>query len=352
LLIWFAFAPAVLVLGWRSLTAWSIAALAIIPYMKDFPTGRLRATDTAETVATFALPSFSEATSFVFAYLGAPVGYPSFSLSQAFGILGLIALATNFAYLVTRAFSTRKEKRTFLVWMGLAGFALFTAVVMMLGGGQGFGLEAALWSRFHAFSLFWWIANTVLSAVTFVCTRQSSPTRSSLIQSKGHPISLFNTVALFIAGLGLAHANLVAFNHAVSYFTLYKQNEYCVFNYERASDECLSIYYPNGERVRERMAYLAQRYTTPIENTGKVPPPQPGHKGVFRCAAADIDSATAPSEMVPPDVVSNACGRMGLATGQIRPPSGESRNLCVIDGWSTLGTSSDAYGESWCTIDW
>jgi hypothetical protein len=286
LLTWFALAPAVLVLGWRSISAWSIAALAIIvSYMKDFPTGTLTSTNARETLA---LPSFSDATGFTFAYLGAPIGYPSVSLSQAFGILSLIVLASNVAYLAASSFSTPRERRTLLVWIGLACFALFTAVVVMIGRGKGFGLGAALWSRFHAFSVLWWIALIVLSAASFVNAQQSSPSRTAAHHAKRRPVCVFNAGALFIAGLGLMYANLIGFNHAVAYLAPYQQNQYCVFNYENASDECLSTYHPNVARLRERTAYLAQHRFAffdnidRIENTAKVPPTALADTGLWR----------------------------------------------------------------------
>jgi hypothetical protein len=352
LLTWFAFAPAVLVLGWQSTAAWSMAAIAVIvPYMKDFPTGRM---SSPETAGTFTWPSISDAIGFVFAFLGGPVGYPNLVLSQAFGILSLVVLAVNLAYLVARSFSTPRQRRTLLVWIGLAGFALVVAVVLLIGRGQVYGLESALRSRFLAFSVLWWIALLVLSAASFITAQQSPPDRVTVVADrvKWHPVWAFSGVALAIAGLGLMTANLLAFNLAVAYFAPIQRNQHCLLNYETASDACLLAYYPKAESLRIRMSYFARRYTDQIENTVEVPPPQVGKKGRFRCEFANIDARASLPNAVPLDVVSDVCRRMEATAWGVEPPPIRSRDLCALEESSTLGIWINAYGEPWCTIDW
>lgn len=359
LLTWFVFAPAVLCLGWRRLAVWSAAALAVIvPYMRDFPTGTLTRTY-ART--TFELPSLADAIGFTLTYLGAPIGFPDVSRAQFFGAIGLLLLAANAGYLAYRAFYAPRERRTLLVWIGLAGFAFLSGIAVLVGRAVGFGLDFAMVSRFHAFSSLWWIALLVLAAAVFFQIQASSDQAPTGLFAARALIAI-NAVVLIAAALSFVQANRVALDRGKNYVAYYRDQQFCVFDFERSPDACLETFYAGQtQALREAIAYLAERqlaFFGPVrlETAIDVPPVDPGESGRFRCRFASFDPVDALPASVPPDVIADVCGRVFRAEEiTVLPPPVLGRpveTLCLPDNWDTHGDWRDLGGERWCAVDW
>ncbi len=364
LLTWIVFALAVLSLGWRSLAVWSVAALAVIvPYMRDFPTGTLTRTY-ART--TFELPGLTDAIGFTLAYLGAPIGFPDDSRARFFGAFGLLLFAANAGYLVHSAFATPRERQTLLVWIGLAGFALLSGIAVLVGRSIGFGLDFAMVSRFHAFSSLWWIALLVLAVAVFNRVRRVRVLASSVLPSAApfpaRALIAINAAALIAASLGFIQANRIALDRGKVYVAHYRDQQFCVFDFERSPDGCLETFYAGQmQTVREGVAYLAERqlaFFAPVrfDNTVGVPAAKPGEHGRFRCRFASFDPVDALPASVPPDVIADVCGRVFRAEEiTVLPPPVLGRpveTLCLPDTWDTHGDWRNLGGKRWCAVDW
>ena len=156
---WIAFLPAVWLRGWRSVAVWVTSAIAlIVPYIMDFP-------------ANEGTISLNQAPSVGLAFLGAPLGQRDEStaiVAASLSILTSLVLLTGLRLLPPAA-RNEKQTRATAAWVGLALFALGSGA-MIAGGGR----EGALSSRYHAFSVYWWVALVVVACSLLPAGQASS----------------------------------------------------------------------------------------------------------------------------------------------------------------------------------
>jgi hypothetical protein len=279
LAVWFACIPLMALAGWRKQLAWAASALAVLaPYSVGFPRS---ATSVGHPV---------EMALFTLAYLGAPVGTvhdlhgPLIYLGYQLGppqpgraqllAVGSIALLLGNLW---GAWRYRRELWAYLPWLCLALFALACAA-MTASGRQGYLF--ALISRYHTYSLLWWVALGVIGVLTVTALPAASwrpgqrPAPAARQSSLHWPrlLALANILMLVLASVGFAQANLGGLVVARQWKEALAQRQECVRHYTTAPDNCFLYSFPVPAVARVRTVYLAQQQIS-IFRHDPAPPP-------------------------------------------------------------------------------
>jgi hypothetical protein len=266
LAVWFACIPLIVLAGWRKQLVWTASALALLaPYSIGFPR------------AATAVGHPLEMALFLLAYLGAPVGtvhdlhgqliYLGYQLGPPHpGRAQLLAVGSIALLLINLwgAWRYRRDLRVYLPWLCLALFALACAA-MTASGRQGYTF--ALVSRYHTYSLLWWVALGVIGTLTVTALpaavwqpgwRSATATRQTPLRWP-RALALANVLMLVLASLGFAQANLDSLAVARQWKGALAQRQECVRHYATAPDSCFLYYFPLPAVARVRTVYLAQQ---------------------------------------------------------------------------------------------
>ncbi|MDQ2654708.1 MAG: hypothetical protein M3Z20_16870 [Chloroflexota bacterium] len=363
LIIWVAFAPTLLVVGKRAITAWGLAAaVTAVIYFHDYaPAAHSGAVSPGER------PGLLDSMHFMFAYIGAPIGYPHLERSTAFGVVGCVLLLIVALPLLRAAWRDPALRRDTLVWLGLAAFAGMSGVAILAGRSWEYGAGAAQYSRFHAFASLWWIAALVLTGMAAsyspLAKHANLTLRTSMVPEK---VVVTSVALLVCAGIGLAVANYSSFVILGAFMRDFQSRQGCVFLADTAPEECLAYFWPDVDEVRSRVAYLYDHQRGFAAGTMVVPgysiPSAPayfqvpaGEQARFRCGGLE-KGGRAPIADISPAVMRTVCERTMNAPW---PKRGEvfwllpSNPFCVVPNWDVSGFwVALVDGSEWCAIDW
>lgn len=361
LLVWIAFAPALLLVHRKAAFLWTAIAVAIVAaYLAGFQSGALNRAYAEQ--GTTLLPPL-EAVGFILAYLGAPLGYPDVTLSQLFGALGLALLVVHGFVLTVWGRLTKAERRKLVVWLGAAAFALLSAGAIMIGRGVRFGIESAITSRYIGLSSFLWIAALALVATSGATSAAKFPGRNPLL---GKSLAAFTIVALVATVVGFGRANVIAFNHASGYLAQLQANQGCVLAFERAPEACLGLYHWDVPRLRDQASFLKQRQYGIFSLRDKVAAgfglshlAEDG-PGEYRCQQIGKMTRRDPLRVLPaewgPDVVALACSNaraeavMGVGEAMATEQSFE--GPCAVKDWDVVGEQHSLSNYRYCLVAW
>jgi hypothetical protein len=360
LFVWLAFGPAVLVASRRAFAGWVVAAavtggMYFQGYAPSF---------NAPTVKPVPRLGPSESLGFLFAYLGAPIGYPHLELAAAFGVVGAMVVLIAILVLADPRWRDMSLIRHGTVWLGLAAFAGMSAGAILAGRGGIFGPASALYSRFHAFSSLWWIAAIVLTAMAVSSQRSACPTS----QRKWVPgrLTRLNIVLLVCAGVGLVAANWQSAGIMSRVMASYRVRQGCVVTAVNEDVNCLAFYSQDTDALRTTVANLYKYNRGFVADTVFIAShgapsavdyallPEDDQL-VFRCGNLG-KGGRKPDVTVSSEVIRTACDRARNLLWETQPVSvtpGTPMQLCVVSDWRTAGvlhTLQD--GSQWCAIDW
>ena len=366
LLVWVAFAPAILLVNWQAFIGWTAAAIAFVTaYVTNFHPSTL---DRAREQTGSILMPLPDAVGFVVSYLGAPIGYPDVSSSQLYGALGIVALAVTLAVLVRTGFSDPAEMRRVAVWVGLAGFAVLTAGAVMLGRGVVYGIESSITSRFIGFSSLLWIALAVLAAKTLSRVRDRGPIDGRIALMVARRSVVVPAAILLTLVAGFLRANAVAYDHATGYLAPLKEHEGCIVAFDRAPDECLRFFtweIKEVSHVREQSAYLAQHRLAifgsalPVTTPAEAPRIAANGNQTYQCnrigSGSKRDPALAFAERASIAMISDLCAdvlAMDHAVGALTELEKSFQGTCSVVNWNVFGERRVYDDQQWCLVDW
>jgi hypothetical protein len=363
LLVWLAFTPSLLLVGRKACGAWVGSAIVVFGlYLTNFQSGEL---DRVQARGESILPPFFDSLGFVLAYLGAPIAYPEPGWSQVFGLLGLVLLGSNLWFLRVTIWETRYQRRLVTIWAGLAGFALLSAGAVLVGRSVAFGQDSAITSRYIGLSSFLWLAVIVLAATAVHTIQKLPPGESGSGRTTGAALLIVNGAGLLLALAFFIQASLVSFRHASGYLAQLQANQHCVLAFDRAPNECLSLYHWSQLRP-ELVSYLATselasfRDLQHISTTVPVPDLANGDSGRLRCSRIGTATIRDPiswlPESIPDQVLLDLCDRARGSGGETTTgPNGEGRpfyGACAVDNWGVFGERLLVEDQPWCLVSW
>jgi glycosyltransferase involved in cell wall biosynthesis len=272
LVVFVAFFPAVVGLGYKKTIAWLVVAAAVIvPYMRGFP---------HSVPINISLSTIE----FWVTYLGAPAGIPSVKVSFAAGAVSLALAVANVLYYWVR----EKRITPLLPWIGLGAYAIGLALITSFGRGADAGLGVALTSRYQVFAVLWWVAVIYLLLLNlkgaWMQIARAESDSPSLTRVSPWIISA-NTLMLVIATLALTWANWQNVPNMEAYQYTQLQTESCVVNAYYAPASCLLRFYPSATILQQRADYLrAEHWTIFGENYESLEqaPPNPSMHALVR----------------------------------------------------------------------
>jgi hypothetical protein len=254
LMAWPAFFPVVWRGGWRQRVAW--LALTLVSWRLYF------LTTPATGLGAHRLSDYNPLAvlGFALAYLGAPVGYPSFVLAIVAGVLSVALVIAN---LVLYWLLRRDDLRLVLPWVGLALFVLGSMALTDFGRVTRSVLESML-TRHQVFSVMWWIVLLVLAGLNIDYLtapmgageggeRRRRRVSQWLVAGAG-------VLALIIFALGFLNAEHVAWGEAITWQAQQRQDQQCVIQYATASNACLKTYFWGPSAERPYAQYLQQAH--------------------------------------------------------------------------------------------
>jgi hypothetical protein len=249
LMAWPAFFPVLWRGGWRQRAAW--LALTLVSWRLYFLT-------TPPSLATHHLADYNllNVLGFAFAYLGAPVGYPSFVLAIVAGVLSTLLICANLVVY----WLVRRDLRLVLPWVGLALFVL-GCMALTDYGRVVHNIFESLYTRHQVFSVLWWIVLLVLVGLNVEQLAQTlrTPKQSRYLVAQWGFVA-FSVGMLALVATGFPRAAGTAWSEAVTWQTQQRQNQQCVVQYPTASDACLKTYFWDPPEERPYAQYLQQAH--------------------------------------------------------------------------------------------
>ena len=202
-------------------------------------------------------------------YLGAPIAVDDLQLARAAGLVSFVLLIANLLafWLVGKA--PRQRSGSLLAWVGLVLFALGCAVITGMGRVDDNEGQA---SRYHAFSVLWWIASIVVASATVV--RLVETIRTRVYRRRCWGLLGANVAILLLVSAGLVRSNVEGFRQGMRWQDEQRQNQQCILAYESASDDCLRLF-GSREKVRRGAAYLAERRLAIFRDGNRFEAPRP-----------------------------------------------------------------------------
>lgn len=335
---WLAFGPLVVArAGWRRALVWCGVALAVIvPYLWGFPRPPSGSRDPL-VIAGYGL-----------AYLGAPLGYPDTARAQAVALAGLALLLPNLLALWTLRRWGVGGGSGLGGWFGLGAFALACAALTSLGRGPANGIAQAITPRYQVFSALWWVVLVVLTWTT--SWRLVGWLRSSGRIAGDRPpraaawwgLAGLNALALPLLCAGAIGTNRVGFRDGAAWLTLQRENQGCIVDYERASDSCLALFFPEPQVVRAHAPMLERLRLGPFRDPSAVATSQRAP----RLDPAQLAKRTGPT----PAFIETVSGVIATAPRQepIVIPAGAS---VTVTGWAVDGPARSTAGGVFVTVD-
>lgn len=368
LLAWIVFAPAVFVTSGTSFAIWIATSIAVIvPYLSGIHSGSLSIAQSRE--GSLFLDPVSAVT-YTLTYLGAPIGYPNVEASQLFGALGLCAVTANIILLGLKGPKTSRFRQALAAWAGAAGFAVASALAVMLGRAVAFGFDEAITSRFIGFSSFLWIALLVVASVIFTLPRAPERAQATWLPRLDDGVRFINVLVMLAAGIGILQANSIAFQHASGYLETLQSNQDCIVAFRTAPDKCLEMYrkygdYGDSTQFRDDTAYIADRRLALFRNVAHIeallPRPEFAQSSNrFRCDRVGSGTKRDPKGALPAGMgsqaIANACTFVEQEDDsnnslQTSTPHGFN-GTCAVDSWQVYGERWNADGRQWCMVEW
>ena len=201
---------------------------------------------------------------YVFAYLGAPLGWQEAGWSIAWGTVGALVLIAATVWLLVSAPARRVDIQP---WVLLALWAAGSGALAGIGR-LGMGIAQAVSSRYTTISTFFWIgvAVVVTLAMLEVVERWGPSDRRTL--------ALLTVAVLGIVAGSLSYATVWARTDA--WVGSADQSHWiareCVRFYREAPDPCLAIVHHNPALVRQRAEVLERLRLGPLAEPPSRPP--------------------------------------------------------------------------------
>jgi hypothetical protein len=249
LMAWPAFFPVIWRGGWRQRAAWLVLTLV---------SWRLYFLTTPPSLATHHLADYNllNVLGFAFAYLGAPVGYPSFALAIVAGVLSTLLIVANLVVY----WLVRRDLRPVLPWVGLALFVL-GCMALTDYGRVVHNIFESLYTRHQVFSVLWWLVLLVLVGLNVeqvvLRLRTHERWRAFVVQ---WGIVAFSGGVLAVVAIGFPRAAGTAWGEAITWQAQQRQDQQCVVQYAIASDACLKTYFWDPPEERPYAQYLQQAH--------------------------------------------------------------------------------------------
>lgn len=260
LMVWIALLPSVLYLARRDRRKQILWLGAAIETWAVYLAGSLHAGFGGVRLVDFV--------TYATAYLGAPLGYPSATLAEVFGVLGLVLVPVHIALY----FMLGGKPQRILPWIDAALFVL-VCVFATLAGRVAAGVSSAMSSRYQVFSAIWWIALIVSGGLVVEALTRNAARHEGAPSGAGRRAALLmearRRLGAHRRGLRLGYAalltlfcgclvavNVAGLHDALLWQDVQRENQHYVVHYETAPTSCLTLYYPDVAVVDPLIAYL------------------------------------------------------------------------------------------------
>lgn len=320
LAIWIAFLPLVLRSGYRRSAVWGGAAIAT--YVAYFAGG---------TSAGTSIPaSFADLLGYSLAYIGAPLGFPDLRQAQFLAAVSICLFLANLVALGLR----RQALHVLLLWSGLGLFALGCTALTALGRGGALGIEQALSSRYHAFAALWWVATLAIgwhtaSLLSPYFRRDAIGAQDKAWRGMFH----LNVAGALLIAPGLLAVNRVGRDSLAIWQDGLRRQQHCVVNYAIAPDNCLQLFHPSPEVVRDGAAFLAQE-----------------HLAIFRSIVGSTNGQMVRINGTTPFSI-DSVGGIVLNEPHDQPITVAQDRSLVITGWAIDAGNRSTAGEVFVIVD-
>lgn len=249
LVVWIAFLPSIWRMGYRKLAIWIGSGILVwVAYFVGFHRS-FSETPSPRLLAEYALT-----------YLGAPLGGHSIHLSELFGVAGIVLFVANLALY----YRLKKTLSPLTAWISLGLYGLGMAAITT-DGRTALGIPAALAYRYQVFTALWWMTILVTSALVvrqYAGLALAQHSAFSAWPSQTRALVVAYALALVLACGGSLLTSYAGLRDGIAFQEHLRSNEWCMIDYETASDSCIGVYDDLSERdlVLHAARYMRQHH--------------------------------------------------------------------------------------------